>query len=319
METRITMKLLTDEDVPIEVRCLVRDGGGVIRHSGMLYYSIGSGILCCSAEGEDAGVLYALQQNTPPMQLRADTAEGVFCRLLLNDSRSAAECLIDMRIPDKRLRTVVVFHAENAPNAQLQDLFSEIVPREEKDYILPVTPFSVAVVKDCVHQSTDEIAEYAAAVIETLEGEGTTGITAGIGSIKHDLVQLREAYQEALRALEAGKRYHPGKRVYGFDESMLERIIQTIPEESCREIRDHFLEKCDGLDLNAELMETVEVFFRNDLNLTAASKQLFINRNTLNYRLDKIHRETGLDLRCFQDAVIFRVMLDFLNDTHMNQ
>ena len=319
METSISMKLLTDEEIPVEVRSLVRTGGGLIRHAGSLYYSIGDGILCCSAEGEEARVLYTLQQNSSPMQIRSDTAEGVFCRLLLGDSRTAAERLIEMKIPDKRLRTVVLFHTENMPDTQLQELFSEIVPREENDYFLPVTPFSVAIVKDCVHQETAEIADSAAAVIETLEGEGTAGIKAGIGRIKPALVQLQEAYKEALRALEAGRRYHPGKRVYSFDESMLERIIQTIPEASSREIRDHFLEKCDGLDLNAELMETVEVFFRNDLNLTAASKQLFIHRNTLNYRLDKIRRQTGLDLRCFQDAVIFRVMLDFLNDTHLNQ
>ena len=56
------------------------------------------------------------------------------------------------------------------------------------------------------------------------------------------------------------------------------------------------------------MMETIRVFFRNDLNITAASKELFIHRNTLNYRLDKIKRETGLDLRTFQDAVVFRLI-----------
>ena len=318
MESKITLKLLTDEHVPVEVRSLIPAGGGIIKHAGLLFYSIGNGILCCSADGEEAKVLYAMQQDSShPYQ--ADTAEGVFCRLLLGDTRAAAERLMDMRILDRRLRTVVLFHTESTPEVRLHELFSEIVPREDKDYILPVTPFSVAVIKDCAHREKSEIAEYAAAVIETLEGEGTTGLTAGIGGVKPDLVHLQEAYTEALRALETGRRYHPGKRVCLFDDCTLERIIQTIPEPQCREIRDRFLEKCEGLDLNAELTETVEVFFRNDLNLSAASKQLFIHRNTLNYRLDKIRRETGLDLRCFRDAVIFRVMLDFLNDTHLNK
>ena len=88
----------------------------------------------------------------------------------------------------------------------------------------------------------------------------------------------------------------------------IERILNCIPKERAAEIRREYPNICSDDGLTDEIRETVSVFFRNDLNLTAASKQLFIHRNTLNYRLDKIRRETGLDLRSFHDAVIFRIL-----------
>ena len=110
-------------------------------------------------------------------------------------------------------------------------------------------------------------------------------------------------------------RYHIQDRVYVYEKQMLERIIDTIPENKKKEIQKSFYGNCRETALSDEMLETVRVFFRNDLNLTAASKQLFIHRNTLNYRLDKIKKEFGLDLRSFGDAVVFRIISEMSDES----
>ena len=105
-------------------------------------------------------------------------------------------------------------------------------------------------------------------------------------------------------------RFSAKESVFMYRKQMLERIIDSIPKEKKKEIRNSFFQNQPGGCLSGELMETVQVFFQNDLNLTAASRQLFIHRNTLNYRLDKIKKIYGLDLRSFSDAAVFKVLLD---------
>ena len=143
------------------------------------------------------------------------------------------------------------------------------------------------------------------------ETEGIPGISAGIGSIMSDPGLLRISYGEAKQALALGWKYHVDERVFVFSCQTLERIIDSIPTRTKEEIRQSVF--CNGSSeiLTEEMLDTVRVFFRSDLNLTAAARQLFIHRNTLNYRLDKIKKAFGLDLRTFQDAVVFKLISEF--------
>ena len=139
-------------------------------------------------------------------------------------------------------------------------------------------------------------------------------IFMSIGRGYSDMTGIRSSYQEASQALETGIRHHSMDHVFSFAAQTMERIVDSIPEKRKKSILQTLFEGRDINRLPDEMMETVQVFFRNDLNLTAASKQLYIHRNTLNYRLDKIRKDYGLDLRCFQDAVIFRIVSEFMND-----
>ena len=160
----------------------------------------------------------------------------------------------------------------------------------------------------------DEMQEYSEAVIDSLTGEGIAGVKAGIGRETDEIYGLRNSYYEGISAISIGMRYHYRENVFLYSGQSLERILESIPDERKKEIRQEVFHRFPGYGLPDDLIETVRVFFQNDLNLTAASRQLFIHRNTLNYRLDKIKKETGLDLRSFQDAVIFRIVSDIPED-----
>ncbi len=310
----MVLKLIPEGELPEEVRSKLSGvSSGVVQHGGTLYYSLGKEILCCDKSEETSRLMYLLAQQSI-LDLDPETPESAFRQLLVSpDPRAPAERLMQLRIQDQCPRTVVLFRTEALSASGLYASLREIVPREPADFIVPLDLASAAVIRDCRNEEEDELAEYAAAVIETAESEGITGIRAGIGTLKPDLSGLRESCMEAESALKTGKRFHPNARVLRYSESMLERIVEKIPAKRREEIRDEFLARCEGFELNPEMTETVDVFFRNDLNLTAASKQLFIHRNTLNYRLDRIRAKTGLDLRRFRDAVVFRVVLDILN------
>ena len=314
------LRLIPEDEIPDEVRSKLSESpSGMIQDGRMLYYSLGKEIVCCEKSEETSRLMFLLAQQSIP-ELDPETAENAFRQLLvLPDPRASAERLMQLRIQDQCPRTVVLFRTDAFSVSGLYDSLRDIIPREPTDYIVPLDLTSVAVIKNCRDEEEDELAEYAAAVIETAESEGITEIRAGIGTVKAGLSGLRESCGEAESALKTGKRFHPNVRVLRYSENLLERIVETIPADQRAAIRNEFLKRCEDFEMSPELAETVDVFFRNDLNLTAASKQLFIHRNTLNYRLDRIRAKSGLDLRRFRDAAAFRVILDILNDSHPNQ
>ena len=165
-----------------------------------------------------------------------------------------------------------------------------------------------------VMQDDGEIGEYAAAVIETMEGEGIAGLTAGIGTLSHGLSDLKRSFVNASEALETGRNLRQDRRLFSWSDLMLDTMIRMIPRENRESIFHRMTAAWNEAGLNGELMETAEAFFTNDLNLTATSREMFIHRNTLNYRLEKIRKATGLDLQRFRDAAVFRILIQMKND-----
>ena len=229
---------------------------------------------------------------------------------IINDPEYIPDALTIRKcgIRQDKQRCVAVFRSLSPLERELSSVLSAMAPSEEEDLILSLDYQTAAFIKDLEGQSDDDMKEFTEAVIGTMESEGITGICAGIGKTCGDLSGLRKSYLEGEQAISLGLRYHKPGKVFVFAEQMLERILDMIPGEERKKIKQIYSADNPKVRMSDEMLETVRVFFQNDLNLTAASKQLFIHRNTLNYRLDKIKKEFGLDLRCFQDAVVFRII-----------
>ena len=216
--------------------------------------------------------------------------------------------------PDRK-RCAVVFRSYSPLENDLCSIIVTMVPMETADTAIPLDYQTALYIKDQEGCPEEEMKEFTEAVIGTMESEGITDIRAGISRGCAGIDGIRTGYDEAMKALELGVRYHSDGHVFVYSEQMLERIVDAIPEQKKEMLRQAFFGSCPSNTLSDEMIETVRVFFRNDLNLTAASKQLFIHRNTLNYRLDKIRKDFGLDLRSFRDAVIFRIMSEIASET----
>jgi carbohydrate diacid regulator len=155
----------------------------------------------------------------------------------------------------------------------------------------------------------DEIDQLGQAIENTFVSETSHQIYIGIGEPKSNLAQLSESMREARRAIDVGRMYCKDEFVFVYRKLLIERFLADVPREMG--LRDNamlFNRKTARL-FNDEMVHTIEKFFENSLNLSETARQLYIHRNTLVYRLDKLQKTTGLDLRVFEDAITFKIAL----------
>lgn len=221
------------------------------------------------------------------------------------DNQTLRKCMVK---PDIR-RCAVFFRTYHPAEKDFLQVFRDIAPLEKKDIIIRTGGSDVLLIRELSETDEEDLMDYADALIGTMESEGIPGIKAGIGQAAEDIFSVRNSFLQAAGALETGIQYHRNDSVFIYGRLTFERILECIPQDKQKEIiRMVFPENAQLL--SEEILETVRVFFLNDLNLTAASKQLFIHRNTLNYRLDKIKKDYGLDLRSFTDAAVFKIITE---------
>ena len=312
MENRtVRTDLLLPADLPEEIRdALSESPEEAYHHDGYLYILRGETVLRCEDNPEGNQLVRSVLSPGNEKRGPVRTAADLYYRLLNRTGPyTEGELLKKFRIRDRMQRRVMLFRTSALLEKDLLSLFAEMAAPDENDAAVAIDSETVALIKDVSAQSDEEIREYALAVAGTMEREGISGIVAGIGRIAANAEELSFSYRDALQALRLGKRYRKDETVLEYEQLALERIIDLIPAAKQQKIREQFLGSQTGRGLSDELLETVQVFFRNDLNITAASRQLFIHRNTLNYRLDKIKKITGLDLRTFPDAAVFRIIL----------
>ena len=186
----------------------------------------------------------------------------------------------------------------------------DLIPTQERDLLVDMSDGTCVLVKDVSdNENADETVEYAMALQETVLGETGSGITVGISSLHTDVTELYRGYREAQQAIEVGEIYAPGDTVFSYSRLILERLLMQLPYETALEYsRMLFNESTQSL-LTDDMLQTIDMFFKKDLQISDAARALYIHRNTLIYRLDKIQGRTGLDLRKFDDAVVFNVLM----------
>ena len=202
---------------------------------------------------------------------------------------------------------IIAFRPEDNTSQSFLQPLRDLAPLEENDILAEDGAGRVLMIK--AGEEPEEIAEFALALIDTMQGETGLRLKAGISDVHHAPEEWPAGYREALEALQVGGRFHPKAPVQVYAHQMLERMVEQIPPELRRSLRAQVFGEHPSDILTEETLETAESLFEADLNLSDAARQMFVHRNTLTYRLDRIKRETGLDQRVFRDAVIFRLLM----------
>ncbi len=226
--------------------------------------------------------------------------------LLLVDIYSRAKKL---HIQTDVSRVVLIVESANKDNNTLE-LTRAFFGNSGKDFITAVDESNVIVVKDLAeNDGTRETEKSANALIAYLQKEGLKDVRVAYGTVVSEIKEVSRSYKEAKMALDVGKIFFDDRSVVAYIELGIGRLIYQLPIPLCKMfIREIFDGKSPD-DFDEETLTTIHKFFENSLNVSETSRQLFIHRNTLVYRLDKLQKSTGLDLRVFEDAITFKIAL----------
>ena len=146
-------------------------------------------------------------------------------------------------------------------------------------------------------------------ISDTLAGEFFTTVAIGIGTTVDSIKDLAKSFKEAQAALEVGKVFDTDKTIVSYDNLGIARLIYQLPTTLCETFLKEVFKRGSIQGLDHEMLFTIQKFFENDLNVSKTAEQIPVHRNTLVYRLDKIKRITGLDLREFDQAIVFKIAL----------
>ena len=190
------------------------------------------------------------------------------------------------------------------------DVLSNMFPDKLQDFVLSINESDIAVVKQLPGEASPaELEKIARSIEDTLKNELFIKTVIGIGTVAMHLRELADAYKEAQTAIEVGKVFDTEKSISSYENLGIGRLIYQLPTTLCDIFLTEVFKKNSIDSLDQETLFTINKFFENNLNVSETSRKLFVHRNTLVYRLEKIKKLTGLDLRQFDHAIVFKVAL----------
>ncbi|NLK21291.1 MAG: PucR family transcriptional regulator [Epulopiscium sp.] len=271
-----------------------------------------------SARGEDEdiyriGKIAAFQIQNLLVAYKERYDKDNFIKNLLLDNL----LLVDIYSRAKKLHidnnlTRVVYLIETKPDKDMNfvEIVRSIFPSKSKDFVTAVDEKSIILVKEINEKEVLEGKEKIARMIfDTISSEAMSSISVAVGTVVEDLKDVSRSYKEAKMALEVGKIFYSEKRIVSYDSLGIGRLIYQLPVPLCNMYVKEVLHGRTMDEFDGETLATVNKFFENSLNVSETSRQLYIHRNTLVYRLDKLQKMTGLDLRNFEDAITFKITL----------
>lgn len=215
-----------------------------------------------------------------------------------------------MSIPIQHRRCIFLIQAEKEGTKLVRETLKGLYATGTSDFVTAVDEKNVVLIKSLeVTEDYHDVEQMAYIISDTLNMEAMVNVRIAYGTIVEELKDVSRSYKEAGMALEVGKVFYADKRILAYNELGIGRLIHQLPYSLC----DMFLkEVVDGdiYDLfEEEELSTAFAFLKNNLNISETARQLYLHRNTLVYRLEKIQKKTGLDVRVFDDALIFKIAI----------
>ncbi len=207
-------------------------------------------------------------------------------------------------------RVVFLIRTTQETEISVFDIIQNFFPDKSKDFVINVNESDIALVKE-VRPNVDikDLEKLARSINDTLLSEFYFNAIIGIGTCVTGIKELAHSFKEAQVALEVGKVFDTEKTIISYENLGIARLIYQLPTTLCDMFLKEVFKRGSIESLDQETLFTIQKFFENNLNVSETSRKLFVHRNTLVYRLEKIKKLTGLDLREFDDAIVFKVAL----------
>ena len=238
---------------------------------------------------------------------------GTFVKNIIMDNILPGDIYIrakELHFATDAPRAVFLIRQVGHSDVATVDVLTGMFPDKMQDFVLSVNETDVAIIKQISGTVTaEDLEKIAVSVEDTLKNELRIKTIIGIGTVAEHLRELADSYKEAQTAIEVGKVFDTEKSVMHYENLGIGRLIYQLPTTLCEIFLREVFKKNSLDSLDQETLFTINKFFENSLNVSETSRKLFVHRNTLVYRLEKIRKLTGLDLRQFDHAIVFRVAL----------
>ncbi len=234
--------------------------------------------------------------------------------LLVDIYNRAKKLHIEATVP----RAVFLIETENEKDNEMESAISELLgsmfSSQTGDYITAVDESNVILIKMLAPEDDyTRLDQVANTIVDMMNMEAMLNVRVAYGTIVGELKEVSKSYKEAKMALDVGKIFYAEKKVTAYNTLGIGRLIYQLPINLCRIFIDEIFGSNIPDELDDETLTTINKFFENNLNVSETSRQLFVHRNTLVYRIEKLEKTTGLDIRTFDDALTFKIALMVVN------
>ena len=275
---------------------LIAEGSGDLFLVGKLMVSQLQGLITAYKEKVDRNSFY---QNL------------LLDNLLLVDIYNRAQKLhIDVVKP----RCVIVIETESAADNNALEMVKELFYSQKGDFVTTVNEKNIIVIKTLgKDEGYDELNDTASMLVDMFNTELMTKVKIAYGTIVNEIKELSKSYKEAHMALDVGRIFYFDKNIISYVTLGIGRLIYQLPVNLCKMFIKEIFGDIIPDDIDDEVLSTVNKFLENSLNVSETARQLFIHRNTLVYRIEKLQKVTGLDVRNFDDALTLKIALMVVN------
>lgn len=207
-------------------------------------------------------------------------------------------------------RVAMLIETRPEMNSIGQEILAGMFLAQNGDYITAVDENGIILIKHLDEkQGYEYIHQTANTIVDMMNMEAMMNVRVAFGTIVEELKDVSKSYKEAMMALEVGKIFYGEERVSAYNSLGIGRLIYQLPDNLCKMFVEEIFGDNVPDDLDEETLNTINKFFENNLNVSETSRQLYVHRNTLVYRIEKLQKNTGLDIRVFDDALTFKIAL----------
>ncbi len=202
-----------------------------------------------------------------------------------------------------------VIHTKGEADSVMLETLKNLFVNSYQDFMVEMDGTRTVLIKNAVDIPGDDYEQYAHAIVDNMQSEAMVNVWVGYGDPVDSFEQMHRAYKHAATALDVGIVYYGTERVFYYQRLGIGRLIYKLPADLCEMFLKEVLGENMELDLDDETLATINKLFENNLNISETARQLYIHRNTLVYRLERIERKLGLDIRSFEDAMLFKIAM----------
>jgi carbohydrate diacid regulator len=258
-------------------------------------------------------ILAAVAMNEARTNYEEKHNKATFVKNIISDNILPGDVYVRAKelhfVTDVPRAVFLVRQLERSDVAALE-VIQNLFPDRQRDFVLSVSETDIVVIKELTREERPEdIITVAEEIEAAVKSELLVRTVIGIGTTAYHLRELADRYKEAQVAIEVGKVFDTEKSIINYENLGIGRIIYQLPTTLCEMFLSEVFKKNPIEALDADTLETINKFFENNLNVSETSRKLYVHRNTLVYRLEKIKKITGLDLREFDHAIVFKVAM----------